>query len=108
MNADSECDPARYFTQTRWSVVLSAAQPSSAQADAALETLCRTYWLPIYAYLRRQGSSAHDAQDLTQGFFARLLKNKSFAGADPRGKWTKSCGLCSLEGLPARANGTRV
>jgi len=40
----------------------------------ALETLCRTYWYPLYAYLRRQGRAPHDAQDLTQGFFARLLE----------------------------------
>lgn len=81
-NDDSERNPAPQFTQTHWSVVLSAAQTSSSQADAALESLCRTYWLPLYAYVRRKGHSTHDTQDLTQEFFARLLKNKSFAGAD--------------------------
>lgn len=80
-NDDFERNPAQQFSQTHWSVVLSAAQTSSFQA-AALETLCRTYWLPLYAYVRRKGHSPHDAQDLTQEFFARLLKNNSFAGAD--------------------------
>lgn len=82
MNDEAGRDLARPFTPTHWSVVHSAAQTSSPQADAALETLCRTYWLPLYAYVRRQGHRPHDAQDLTQEFFARLLKNKSFAGAD--------------------------
>lgn len=81
-NEDSEHRPRAQFTQTHWSVVLSAAQPSSSQADAALETLCRTYWLPLYAYVRRQGHGMHDAQDLTQEFLARLIKHRSFAGAD--------------------------
>ena len=81
-NDEAGREPARPFMPTQWSVVHSAAQTSSPQADAALETLCRTYWLPLYAYVRRQGHRPHDAQDLTQEFFARLLKNKSFAGAD--------------------------
>ena len=63
-----------WFLTTHWSVVLSArAQPSS-QSAAALEVLCRTYWHPLYAYVRRQGHSPADAQDLTQEFFARLLQ----------------------------------
>jgi RNA polymerase sigma-70 factor (ECF subfamily) len=62
-----------WFSTTHWSVVLAAGQTSSLQAGAALEKLCRTYWYPLYAYVRRQGQSPHDAQDLTQEFFARLL-----------------------------------
>jgi len=63
-----------WFLTTHWSVVLSArAQPSS-QSAATLEILCRTYWHPLYAYVRRQGHSPADAQDLTQEFFARLLQ----------------------------------
>ena len=83
-NRDFRSNPSPEFTQTHWSVVVAAANASSTQADAALESLCRTYWLPIYAYVRRQGNGPHDAQDLTQEFFARLLKNKSFARADPQ------------------------
>ena len=62
------------FVTTRWSVVLSAGARNSPQSDAALETLCRTYWYPLYAYVRRHGHGPHDAQDLTQEFFIRLLQ----------------------------------
>jgi RNA polymerase sigma factor (sigma-70 family) len=65
------------FTTTHWSVVL-AAQAKSPAADAALERLCRTYWPPIYSFVRRDGRSIEDAQDLTQGFFARLLERRDF------------------------------
>src|SRR5437870_3572429 len=66
-------EKAEWFTATHWSVVLMAGQTSSPQAAGALEKLCRTYWYPLYAYVRRKGHSPHDAQDLTQEFFARLL-----------------------------------
>ena len=69
------------FAQTRWSMVL-AAGGEGAQAGEALERLCATYWYPLYAFVRRQGKSAHDAQDLTQGFFARLLEKKDLAAVD--------------------------
>jgi RNA polymerase sigma factor (sigma-70 family) len=65
---------AQWFTTTHWSVVLAARQEASPDAEAALEKLCRAYWYPLYAYVRRQGRSPHDAQDLTQEFFARLLE----------------------------------
>lgn len=61
------------FVTTRWSVVLAAQDKSSPDSAAALETLCRAYWYPLYAYVRGSGRSPHDAQDLTQEFFARLL-----------------------------------
>ena len=65
---------AAQFGQTQWSVVLSAAgKKNPALAEQALEKLCRAYWLPLYTYVRRHGESPHDAQDLTQEFFARLL-----------------------------------
>jgi len=67
-----------WFTTTHWSVVM-LARPDSPQATDALEKLCRTYWLPLYSYIRRQGYGPHDAQDFTQGFFARLLRANSFA-----------------------------
>jgi RNA polymerase sigma factor (sigma-70 family) len=65
------------FTTTHWSVVL-AAQANSPAADAALEKLCRTYWPPIYSFVRREGRTVEDAQDLTQSFFARLLERRDF------------------------------
>lgn len=66
--------PQGYFATTHWSVVLSAREKDSPQSAAALETLCRAYWYPLYAYVRRQGRNPEDAQDLTQSFFARLLE----------------------------------
>jgi RNA polymerase sigma-70 factor (ECF subfamily) len=65
------------FTTTHWSVVLTA-QGESPAAQEALEKLCRTYWRPIYAFLRRQGFGREEAEDITQGFFAQLLERKSF------------------------------
>ena len=70
------------FTTTRWGVVLAAGQSSPPGATEALEKLCRAYWYPLYAYLRRSGRDTHDAQDLTQAFFARLIEKKDFALAD--------------------------
>jgi RNA polymerase sigma-70 factor (ECF subfamily) len=72
------------FTTTHWSVVLRAADGDSPQAVAALEQLCRTYWYPLYAYVRREGHTATDAQDLTQEFFARLLARNSLAQVRPQ------------------------
>ncbi len=63
-----------WFVTTHWSVVLSARDQQTPQAERALEALCRTYWYPLYAFVRRQGRSPADAQDLTQEFFARLLR----------------------------------
>jgi RNA polymerase sigma factor (sigma-70 family) len=71
------------FATTRWSVVLAADRRNSAQSRAALEYLCRTYWFPLYAYIRRRGYEAPDAEDLTQGFFARLLERNFVEGLDP-------------------------
>ena len=77
-----------WFVTTHWSVVLSAREKESPQSAAALETLCRTYWYPLYAFSRRQGRAPHDAQDLTQGFFARLLqKDYLQAAAREKGKF---------------------
>src|SRR5687768_7146423 len=67
-------DGPQWFATTHWSVVLSAAEQHNADAAAALEQICRAYWFPLYAYVRRRGSSPEDAQDLTQGFFASLLE----------------------------------
>ena len=76
------------FVTTHWSVVLAAGQASSTSADQALEKLCRTYWYPLYAFLRRQGKGAEDAQDVTQDFFVRFLKKEFIGMADPaRGRF---------------------
>jgi DNA-directed RNA polymerase specialized sigma24 family protein len=91
MNASSTPPPPAsdaWFVTTHWSVVLSAREKGSTQSAVALETLCRSYWYPLYAYLRRQGRAPHDAQDLTQAFFARLLlKDYLQAAAREKGKF---------------------
>jgi RNA polymerase sigma factor (sigma-70 family) len=66
------------FTTTHWSVVLEA-QGESPVAQEALEKLCRTYWRPIYSFLRRQGIRQEEAEDITQGFFAQLLERRKFS-----------------------------
>ena len=78
-----ESSPQRAFVTTHWSVVLSAQDRDSPEAREALETLCRSYWFPLYAFVRRQGRSPHDAQDLTQEFFARLLEKEYLKSAKP-------------------------
>jgi len=75
--AASEGQRAAAFTTTHWSVVLEARGESPA-AEAALEKLCRTYWWPLYGFVRRQGYKPEEAQDLTQAFFARLLERRDF------------------------------
>jgi RNA polymerase sigma factor (sigma-70 family) len=84
---DPKTDQAKtsvaWFTTTHWSVVLAAGQPDSAHAMAALEKLCRSYWYPLYAYVRRRGYGPEDAEDLTQALFARLLEKNSLAAAHP-------------------------
>jgi RNA polymerase sigma factor (sigma-70 family) len=70
------------FNTTHWSVVMLAGQGDSPQAASALEQLCRNYWYPLYAYARRQGQSAPDAQDSTQQFFAVFLEKKYFGLAN--------------------------
>ncbi len=73
---------------THWSVVLQAGTGDSTQAAEALEQLCRTYWYPLYAYVRRRGYSPEDAQDLTQEFFLRILRKHGLAQIDPaKGKF---------------------
>jgi RNA polymerase sigma factor (sigma-70 family) len=68
---------AAAFATTHWSMVL-AAQGESAEAEEALEKLCRTYWRPLYAFVRRQGFRSEDAQDVIQEFFAGLLRRQNF------------------------------
>jgi RNA polymerase sigma-70 factor (ECF subfamily) len=76
------------FRTTHWSVVLAAGNSFGPECQRALEKLCRTYWYPLYVYVRRRGYSAHDAQDLTQEFFAGVLRSDYLKRADPqRGKF---------------------
>ena len=81
---DSEDGGSPAFRQTQWSLVRRAAGLDSPESRGALEVLCRMYWFPIYAFIRRQGHLPHDAQDLTQEFFARLLASNSIVRADPK------------------------
>jgi DNA-directed RNA polymerase specialized sigma24 family protein len=80
--AISSRDAPREFPNTRWSLVLAATQEQAPESVAALESFCSAYWHPIYAYVRRNGHSPHDAQDLTQGFFHRLLEKRWLDSAD--------------------------
>jgi len=72
------------FAPTHWSVVLAAGESQAAPeiARAALAQLCQTYWAPLYSFVRSRGNSMHDAQDLTQSFFAYLIEKKIYARAD--------------------------
>ncbi|HWB10341.1 MAG TPA: sigma-70 family RNA polymerase sigma factor [Pirellulales bacterium] len=76
------------FATTHWSVVLAAGRRTSTHARRSLAVLCQGYWYPLYCYVRRQGYSAHDAQDLTQEFFLRLLAKNSLSDVCPeRGRF---------------------
>jgi DNA-directed RNA polymerase specialized sigma24 family protein len=74
--------PSDRFPTTCWSRIAHAGDPSDPQAGAALERLCRDYWYPLYAFVRRQGYGPDDACDLVQGFLADLLERRDIAGAD--------------------------
>ncbi|MCB9856102.1 MAG: sigma-70 family RNA polymerase sigma factor [Phycisphaerales bacterium] len=78
------------FATTHWSLVLAAGSGESAdtRAQSALEELCRTYWYPLYAFARRRGLAANDAQDMTQAFFASIIESNGLSAADPaRGRF---------------------
>ncbi len=76
------------FATTHWTVVLAAGKRHTTQSDAALEELCRTYWFPLYAYVRRRGHTKEDAEDLVQAFFARFLAKNYLAGLnEERGRF---------------------
>lgn len=88
---------AGVFATTHWSVVLKAGEVPGHESDRALDALCRGYWYPLYAYIRRLGHSPHDAQDLTQSFFAYLLENRLLAKADRESGRFRSFLLGSLK-----------
>ena len=71
------------FPTTRWTMVVAAGDPGQKEARSALVSLCENYWYPLYAYLRRRGYSADQAQDLTQEFFIRVLEGRYLDRADP-------------------------
>ena len=85
------------FTTTHWTVVLTASNGASSAADNALETLCKTYWYPLYAFIRRRGHQPHEAQDLTQEFFTRLLQKDYLRAVDPKKGKFRSFLLAALE-----------
>jgi len=85
------------FVTTHWSVVVSAGVKGTPDSAAALESLCRTYWYPLYAYVRRTGHSPEDAEDLTQAFFARFLEKQWVAAADRKRGRFRSFLLASLK-----------
>jgi RNA polymerase sigma factor (sigma-70 family) len=88
---------AGQFRTTNWSVVLLSAQSQLPGSQSALADLCRVYWYPLYAFVRRRGYNAQDAEDLTQGFFLSLLERKSLRRADrAKGKF-RSFLLASLK-----------
>jgi RNA polymerase sigma-70 factor (ECF subfamily) len=73
--------PAAHFATTRWSLIVAAQQPGAPQA---LADLCRLYWYPLYAYVRRRGHDAGAAEDLTQAFFAHLLEHHALSSVSPQ------------------------
>jgi RNA polymerase sigma-70 factor (ECF subfamily) len=91
------------FTTTHWSVVLHAGKDDSPRAAEAMAQLCLTYWYPLYAYLRRRGHGEHDAQDLTQGFFAQVLESGWIQKANPEKGRFRSFILASLNYFVADA-----
>jgi DNA-directed RNA polymerase specialized sigma24 family protein len=71
------------FATTHWSVVVHAGDSRSPEADSAMERLCRAYWYPLYAFVRRKGHSHEDASDLTQAFFAKFLEKRYLKSVNP-------------------------
>ena len=85
------------FPTTRWTLVVAAGDPRRKDARSALVSLCENYWYPLYAYLRRRGYPADQAQDLTQGFFIRMLEGRYLDRADPEKGRFRSFLLSSLK-----------
>ena len=93
----SPAEDAGRFRTTRWSVVLLSAQSQTPDSEAALAELCRLYWYPLYAFVRRRGYGPEDAQDLTQGFFLDLLERKGLVRVDPLKGRFRSFLLASMQ-----------
>jgi RNA polymerase sigma-70 factor (ECF subfamily) len=89
------------FATTHWSVVLQAGQPGAPGYQQALETLCRGYWFPLYAYLRRHGYDSHQAEDYTQAFFCKILEKQVLRLADSKRGRFRSFLLATLKNFLA-------
>jgi RNA polymerase sigma-70 factor (ECF subfamily) len=89
------------FATTHWSVVLAAGSPESTRYKEALETLCRTYWFPLYAFLRQHGCDVHQAEDYIQAFFTRMLEKHSLNAVDVKSGKFRSFLLTSLKNFVA-------
>jgi len=100
-STNSPSPGAGRFATTHWSVVLAAGEPDSTRHRQALEALCRTYWFPLYVYLRRQGNDAGQAEDYTQAFLAFLLEKQALSKADPKRGRFRSFLLASLKNFLA-------
>lgn len=85
------------FAHTPWTIIIAAGQTNNAASEKALEHLCRAYWPPIYGHLRMKGHTTHQAQDLAQEFFTRLLRGGAFAGVSPEKGRFRSFLLASLK-----------
>jgi RNA polymerase sigma factor (sigma-70 family) len=85
------------FPATRWTLVIAAADPQRKEARSALVSLCESYWYPLYAYVRRRGYQADQAQDLTQEFFIRVLEGRYLDRADPEKGRFRSFLLTSMK-----------
>lgn len=103
--SEQNLDPARGgapdFVTTHWSVVLAAGRGSPAESVTAMEKLCRAYWYPLYSFVRRQGCDPHQAADLTQEFFSRLIERSALASVDPGKGRFRSFLLISMKNLIA-------
>jgi len=100
------CRQSDLFPSTHWSVVLAAgrSQAEPQLAHAALAELCQTYWAPLYSFVRSRGYTLHDAQDLTQSFFAYLIEHKIYKSVDERKGRFRSFLLASLKNFLADAS----
>jgi RNA polymerase sigma factor (sigma-70 family) len=104
--AGNGCRQSDLFPSTHWSMIVAAgesqAEPETAQA--ALAALCQTYWTPLYSFVRNRGHSVHDAQDLTQSFFAYLIERKIYTRVDRQKGRFRSFLLASLKNFLADAS----
>src|ERR1700692_64940 len=89
------------FPPTLWTVVLHVGRDEPARARAALAQLCQAYWYPLYSFMRRRGHSPHDAEDLTQAFFAQLLEKRGLERVNPEQGRFRTFLLASLKNFLA-------
>ena len=89
------------FHTTHWTIVFQARDQNESTAQKALETLCTTYWYPLYAFIRRQGAGPHEAEDLTQGFFCHFLEQRAVERVHPAAGKFRSFLLACLKNFLA-------